>query len=332
MPTIGRKYSPPYCSCYAGDYGRRHGHQRRGRFCRRRTSVSSFTELACSSSSTGSPQRSGVLRPARVWPVKQMREREICQSFRAAKPTSRAGSLAPPSPAAESTLPPDGRGDPFKQFQEPVAFAPQIVDDTDMAGDVFTQVDRAAAHHEVLRNLCEAADPVLLRIAANQPWISALAARKLGQISRSLICLTGHTRADPSTPDRCGDPISRESFARGKAEFPGCPERQAGHLRKTTVFGRQHRGVGATRKNSGNCATVADGDSFFVRLSWPAPVRSGSNALASPSPAAESTLPPDGRGDPFPLKPPLSAHPGCSSHKPLRRSVRLSGTTVRSSP
>ena len=33
------------------------------------------------------------------------------------------------------------------------------------------------------------------------------AARKLGQISRSLICLTGHTRADPSTPDRCGDPF-----------------------------------------------------------------------------------------------------------------------------
>ena len=61
----------------------------------------------------GSPQRSGVLGSARVWPVKQMREREICPSFRAAKPRSRVGSLASPSPAAESTLPPDGRGDPF---------------------------------------------------------------------------------------------------------------------------------------------------------------------------------------------------------------------------
>ena len=36
----------------------------------------------------GSPQRSGVLGSARVWPVKQMREREICPSFRAAKPRS----------------------------------------------------------------------------------------------------------------------------------------------------------------------------------------------------------------------------------------------------
>ena len=59
------------------------------------------------------PQRSGVLGSARVWPVKQMREREICPSFRAAKPRSRVGSLASPSPAAESRLPPDGRGNPF---------------------------------------------------------------------------------------------------------------------------------------------------------------------------------------------------------------------------
>ena len=65
----------------------------------------------------GSPQRSGVLGSARVWPVKQMREREICPSFRAAKPRSRVGSLASPSPAAESTLPPDGRGDPFELFR-----------------------------------------------------------------------------------------------------------------------------------------------------------------------------------------------------------------------
>ena len=68
----------------------------------------------------GSPQRSGVLGSARVWPVKQMREREICPSFRAAKPRSRVGSLASPSPAAESTLPPDGRGDPFHAIVEKV--------------------------------------------------------------------------------------------------------------------------------------------------------------------------------------------------------------------
>ena len=42
-------------------------------------------------------QRSGVLGSARVWPIKQMREREICPSFRAAKPRSRVGSLASPS-------------------------------------------------------------------------------------------------------------------------------------------------------------------------------------------------------------------------------------------
>ena len=41
---------------------------------------------------------------------------------------------------------------------------------------------------------------------ASEPTLDlGFAARKLGQISRSLICLTGHTRADPSTPDRCGD-------------------------------------------------------------------------------------------------------------------------------
>ena len=43
---------------------------------------------------------------------------------------------------------------------------------------------------------------------ASEPTLDlGFAARKLGQISRSLICLTGHTRADPSTPDRCGDPF-----------------------------------------------------------------------------------------------------------------------------
>ena len=43
---------------------------------------------------------------------------------------------------------------------------------------------------------------------ASEPALDlGFAARKLGQISRSLICLTGHTRADPSTPDRCGDPF-----------------------------------------------------------------------------------------------------------------------------
>ena len=45
---------------------------------------------------------------------------------------------------------------------------------------------------------------------ASEPTLDlGFAARKLGQISRSLICLTGHTRADPSTPDRCGDPFWR---------------------------------------------------------------------------------------------------------------------------
>ena len=44
---------------------------------------------------------------------------------------------------------------------------------------------------------------------ASEPTLDlGFAARKLGQISRSLICLTGHTRADPSTPDRCGDPFN----------------------------------------------------------------------------------------------------------------------------
>ena len=47
------------------------------------------------------------------------------------------------------------------------------------------------------------------------------AARKLGQISRSLICLTGHTRADPSTPDRCGDPFPRISVVKVGRRNPG---------------------------------------------------------------------------------------------------------------
>src|SRR5512147_3113111 len=50
---------------------------------------------------TGSPQRSGVLGPARVWPVKQMREREICQSFRAAKHVT--PTIPPPEPDSLSS-------------------------------------------------------------------------------------------------------------------------------------------------------------------------------------------------------------------------------------
>ena len=57
---------------------------------------------------------------------------------------------------------------------------------------------------------------------ASEPTLDlGFAARKLGQISRSLICLTGHTRADPSTPDRCGDP-SRQKL--GEAVEPPVPQ------------------------------------------------------------------------------------------------------------
>ena len=57
----------------------------------------------------GSPQRSGVLGSARVWPVKQMRERELPRSKAEIQGWFAGIALAP----AESTLPPDGRGDPF---------------------------------------------------------------------------------------------------------------------------------------------------------------------------------------------------------------------------
>ena len=58
---------------------------------------------------------------------------------------------------------------------------------------------------------------------ASEPTLDlGFAARKLGQISRSLICLTGHTRADPSTPDRCGDP------------FHDIPDSRRPHARRPT--------------------------------------------------------------------------------------------------
>jgi hypothetical protein len=52
---------------------------------------------------------------------------------------------------------------------------------------------------------------LLPRATPRQPWISVLLRGSSDKFT-SLICLAGHTRADPSTADRCGDPFSRISL------------------------------------------------------------------------------------------------------------------------